>query len=101
MSIQFHNRSSDQLADEYGNLKAQQDALGEQLTTIKDELIKRGDERIEGQRFTLTISQQTSMRLDTKALKAALGDDICAEYEKPSTSTVVRVKATAIFGQAA
>ena len=42
MAIQFHNQSSEQLADEYGNLKAQIDAFGEQADAIKAELVARG-----------------------------------------------------------
>ncbi len=101
MTNPLHNLSSAQLADEYGSLKAQSDAIGERIDALKAELVARGADRVEGHNFTLTISRQTSTRLDTKALKAALGDSICAEYERSTESTVVRVKPTAVFGQQA
>jgi hypothetical protein len=106
MPNQFDNISDAYLADEYGNLKAQADSLDERIKLIRDEIVARqaapgASDRIEGGRFTVTVARQTSTRLDTKALKEALGADIIREYEKTSESTVLRVKATAVFGQAA
>ncbi len=101
MANPFHNVSSAILADEYGQLKGEIDARTERLDAIKAELIGRKEERVEGRQVTLTISRTTSTRLDTKALKAALGEDICREYEKETESTVVRMKPTLVFGQAA
>lgn len=102
----FHNISSAQLADEYGSLKAQADALDERIKTVRNEIVARQAapgtlDRIEGERFTVTVGKQSSTRLDTKALKDALGADIVREYEKTTESVVLRVKATAVFGQAA
>lgn len=101
MANPFHNVSSAILADEYGQLKGEIDARAERLDAIKAELIARNEERVEGRQVTLTIVKQVSTRLDTKALKAALGESICAEYEKETESTVVRMKPTLVFGQAA
>lgn len=106
MANQFDNISDAYLADEYGNLKAQADSLDERIKLIRDELVARSaapgaPDRIEGQRFTLTVAKQTATRVDTKALKEALGADIIRDFEKTSESTVIRVKATAVFGQQA
>lgn len=101
MANPFHNVSSAILADEYGQLKGEIDARAERIDAIKAELKARGEERIEGRQVTLTIATQVTTRLDTKALKAALGDDICREFEKQTESTVVRMKPTLVFGQAA
>ncbi|MBY0421360.1 MAG: hypothetical protein K2Q06_03580 [Parvularculaceae bacterium] len=106
MLNQFDNISDAYLADEYGNLKAQADSLDERIKLIRDEIVARqaapgASDRIEGSRFTVTVAKQSTARLDTKALKAALGESIIREYEKTSESTVLRVKATAVFGQAA
>lgn len=101
MANPFHNISSAALADEYGQLKGEIDARSERVDAIKAELVARGDDRIEGRQVTLTIARQQTSRLDTKALKAALGDDICREYEKTTESIVVRIKPTLVFGQAA
>lgn len=99
MTNPLHNLSSADLADEYGTLKGQSDCIEKRLAAIKAELIARGVDGIEAPKFTLSISKQYSKRLDTKALKEALGDEICAEYERETESTVVRVKPTVIFGQ--
>lgn len=101
MANPFHNVSSAILADEYGQLKGEIDVRQERIDAIKAELVARKEERVEGRQVTLTIAKQVSTRLDTKALKAALGDDICREYEKETESTVVRMKPTLVFGQAA
>ena len=101
MTSLFHNASSAELADDYGTLKGQHDALAKRLDAIKAELIARNVETIEAPKYTVSISRQTSRRLDTKALKQALGEDICAEFERDAESIVLRVKQTVIFGQAA
>lgn len=99
--MNLHNFSTNQIADEYGNLKAQADAIEAKLKDFKAELIRREVTAATGSRFAVTISEQSTTRLDTKALKDALGADICAEFEKTSLSTVVRVKAVAIADEAA
>lgn len=106
MTGNFHNLSDAYLADEFGNLKAQADSLDERIKSIRDELVARqaapnASDRIEGGRFTVTIAKQSSTRLDTKALKDFFGADALAQFEKTTESVVLRVKATAIFGQAA
>jgi hypothetical protein len=99
MTNTFHNLSTEAIADEYGALKGQADALKERMDALKDELKARNIDRVEAPRFTVTLSEQVSKRLDTTALKAALGADICAEYERETVSTVLRVKPTVVFGQ--
>lgn len=97
----LHNVSSAALADEFGNIKAQIDALTGRADVLKAELIERGDERIEGPRFTVTVSKSTRTTYDDKAIREALGADIVKSYERNTETTTVRVKATAIFGRAA
>jgi uncharacterized alkaline shock family protein YloU len=99
MTNPLHNIASENLANEYGVLKAQADHLAKRLDAIKDEFKRRQVETAEGSQFTVTLGVTVSRRLDTTALKAALGEDICREYEKETTATVVRVKPTAVFDQ--
>lgn len=106
MPNQFDNISDAYLADEYGNLKAQSDSLDERIKLIRDEVVARSaapgaSDRIEGERFTLTITKQTTTRLDTKAVEEFFGIGSLDQFKKPSESTVIRVKATAVFGQKA
>ncbi len=101
MSIAFHNRASSDLADEYGNLKQQIAALEEQADAIKGELKARAsDVPFIGHRWTVTISESVSKRLDTKALRNLLGDGL-SPYEKESTSIRATVKPTMILGERA
>ena len=88
-------------ADEYGNLKAQIDALTEKLEAAKATLKASGMERVEGERFTVTVSTSTRTTYDDKAIRAALGEDICKQYERQTDTVTLRVKATAVFAQAA
>lgn len=92
MTNQFHNQSTNELADTYGALDLQIKSIEARKADIKAEMIKRGTTYAAGSRFSVTISEQTSTRLDTKRLKEALGADICAEYETTTVSTVARVK---------
>lgn len=92
MTTAFHNQSTNQLADDYGALDLQIKSLEAGKSDIKAELVKRGVTFVAGERFAVTMSEQSSARLDTKRLKEALGADICADYETVSTSIVARVK---------
>ncbi len=91
----FHNMSDGLLADRYGEVSARKSACEAELSDLKAEMVRRNVTQATGARFAVTISEQSSTRLDTKALKEALGAEIIAEYEKTSISTVARVKAVA------
>ena len=96
MASNLHNVASTAIADEYGTIAGQIDLLEKRKSELKAELVARSVEHVEGARFTVTVSEQVSKRLDTKALKDALGPNIIAEYERETTSQVVRVKATVV-----
>jgi predicted phage-related endonuclease len=97
----FHNLSLGQLADQFGELKAQMDALEKQADEIKDELKSRvRDVPAIGERYTVTKIESTQKRLDTKGLRELLGDAL-APYEKESPVVQLRVKPTEIFREAA
>lgn len=93
MSNPFHNHSTVQLADDYGDVDAKIKSLELKKKDLKAELELRDARFVQGNRFTLTLSEQSTTRLDTKKLKEALGADICAEFENTSVSLVARVKA--------
>lgn len=101
MANAFHNRSTAQLADEYGDLDAQIKALTEAKDAIRDELKARSAEKVEGARWTVTISAATRTTYDDKAIRAALGADICRQYERVTDTSTIRVKPTLVFGQVA
>lgn len=87
----FHNLSTEQLADEIGKLDTVIKSQTEQLDELKDEFKKRGASAARGNLFVVTASTSTSKRLDTKRLRADLGDALDA-YETETTSTRLLVK---------
>lgn len=101
MSNPLHNHSTHQLADDYGTLDLQIKALTERKDAIKDELKARGVEKVEGAKFTITVSTSTRTTYDDKAIREALGADIVKQYERVSETTTLRVKPTVVFGEAA
>lgn len=97
----FRNMSIGQIADAYGDLKAQIDELEAQAGEIKEELRGRiRDVPAIGERYTVTKIESTQKRLDTKGLRELLGDAL-APYEKESPVVQLRVKPTEIFREAA
>jgi predicted phage-related endonuclease len=66
----FSNTELRQLADQYGNLKAQMAELEDQCNMLKQMLIDADQPIIEGHLFRVTVSDSVRESLDTKALKA-------------------------------
>ena len=63
-----------------------------ELATLKDEFKARGLSEVAGDEFAVTASEQIAGRLDSKAVKAFLGDGYF-KFEKAIISTVIRIKA--------
>lgn len=101
MTTPLHNLSTFQLADDYGTLDAQIKALTERKDAIKDELKARRVEKVEGAKFTITVSTSTRTTYDDKAIREALGAEIVKQYERTTETTTLRVKPTVVFGEAA
>lgn len=101
MTNAFHNIATTALADDYGTLDLQIKALTERKDAIKDELKARGVEKVEGQKFTVTASLSARTTYDDKAIREALGAEICKAYERVTETLTIRVKPTVIFAQVA
>jgi hypothetical protein len=101
MTNTLHNISAADLADEYGDLDLRIKALSERKDAIKDELKARGVEKVEGAKFTISASTSARVTYDDKAIREALGADICKQYERVTQTTTLRVKPTALFERAA
>ena len=99
MANPFHNVSTAQLADEFGALKLQSDALAERLDAIKTELKARtgGEGVIEAPRYTVTVSTTERVTFDDKKIREALGEELCAPFRRTSETVTVRVKQTVVF----
>ena len=101
MTNPLNNLSTYQLADEYGALDLQIKALEERAKAIKAEIKARGAEKIEGGKFTVTVSTSTRTTYDDKAIREALGAEIVKQYERTTETVTLRVKPTVVFGEAA
>lgn len=97
----LHNISDAAIVDEFGNIKLQIDALKKREEELREEIVARFDDvPLMGARFEARVTSSTAKRLDTKRLRALLGDAL-NEYENETTSTRVTVKPVMILGQAA
>lgn len=98
----FHNQSFTDLADELGTLDLQIKALTERKDAISAHIKSSRLDRIEGAKFTVTVSASTRVTYDDKAIREALGGpDALTEYRRETETVTVRIKPTVIFGQAA
>jgi len=93
MSYALKNRTPSIIADEFGELKEEIALLEKKLDELKDEIHAIGEDAIAGERWTVTRSESTSKRLDTKGLRELLGDAL-APYEKESKAVRLLVKPT-------
>jgi hypothetical protein len=87
----FHNLADSALADEIGRVDAIVKAAEAELKALKDEFKARGLTEASGDTFAITATEQIAGRLDSKAVKAFLGDAY-VKFETAVVSTVVRIK---------
>ena len=64
--------SNAQLADTYGELKKQRDALDVQLSHLEQEIVRRNVDEIEGVRYDLQVVTHTYARLVPEKLRSFL-----------------------------
>lgn len=87
----FHNLSDAALADEIGRIDAIVKSAEAELKALKDEFKARGLSEVSGDAYNVTATEQIAGRLDSKAVKAFLGDAY-VKFETAVVSTVVRIK---------
>lgn len=75
MTTTFDNLPDPMLADEIGDLDANVKALQARLKGAKEEFFSRGLDKVCGERFTATKSETVRWSLDTKAVKAEMGEN--------------------------
>src|ERR1700684_3629495 len=88
----FHNLTDEALADSIARADAIVKGAEAELTALKDECKARGLAEVAGDEFAVTATEQISGRIDSKAVKALLGDGYF-KFEKAIVSTVIRIKA--------
>lgn len=100
MSTQSNNHA-ELLADRLGDLDAEIKAKEAEKQEVRDQLLNYvRDVPVVGLRWTVTRSDVTSRRLDTKLVEAYLGER-AEEFKKPTTSVQLRVKQTKVLGNVA
>lgn len=80
-----------QMVDELAALKARVAPLEARMELIKDNFKMGGRERYDGTEHTAVIVLSERETVDTKRLRADLGEDIIAPYLSRSLSTAVRL----------
>src|SRR5438309_271746 len=96
----FHNLSDELLADALGEADAVLKGAEAECKSLKDEFKRRGLIEVAGSRFIVTATEQIAGRLDTKAVKAFLGEAY-HRFENAVVSTVIRIKAAQRLATAA
>ena len=87
----FDNYSTPALADEIGGLDAQVKALELRIKAAKAELTKRGVDRAEGERFTITKAEAVRWSLDVTAIREAMGAAWCDAHSKIAAVVSFRI----------
>lgn len=89
MTNRLHNLP---LADRYAILKADIDALTEELNRVKAEIKATGKDVVEGDSAIVTVSLSERSTLDAKAAKALLTDEQVASCTRVTLVETLRVK---------
>jgi hypothetical protein len=79
--------------DELAELKAAIAPLQEREASLKELLKSTGRDRIDGTKHTAVITLSERESVDTKALRADLGDDLIAPYLKRSIVETLKLTA--------
>jgi hypothetical protein len=81
------------MVDELAELKAAIAPLQEREASLKELLKSTGRDRIDGTKHTAVITLSERESVDTKALRADLGDDLIAPYLKRSIVETLKLTA--------
>ena len=88
----FHNLPIGELVDQLGGLKAAIADLEKRQKALRDELLARAVEQVEGAQFGATITQSVRWTLDTKAVKVEMGEGWYDRHCRQSMVTTVNVE---------
>lgn len=100
ITTRFHNLSDAALADALGQADAVLKGAEAECKSLKDEFKRRALTEVAGEHFTVTAAEQIAGRLDTKAVKAYLGESY-RRFEIAVISTTIRIKAVTRLAAAA
>lgn len=101
MATNLDNLSVGDLADELGALKADIADLETRERSIRDELVARGIPEAEGALFRVTVSEAVRWTIDSKSVKAEMGDAWWTSRCRQAVVRTVAVKARGAAKRAA
>jgi hypothetical protein len=84
--------SNAKLADYIGKLDAEKKALEVRIKEAKAEFIARDKAEATGETYTIKLTHFTQSRIDTKAIRADMGDNFIAMYSNDTEGTRVSVR---------
>ena len=88
----LHNLPTGDLVDQLGGLKAAIADLEKRQKALPDELLSRAVEQVEGAQFGATITDSIRWTLDTRAVKAEMGEGWYDQHCRQSAVTTVNVE---------
>ena len=89
---QFHNLPVGEIVDRLGGVKAAIADLQNREKALRDELLSRSVPQVEGAQFGAIITQSIRWTLDTKAVKAEMGEGWWDARCRQSLVTTVNVE---------
>lgn len=85
--------SAEAIADEMGILNQNKKTAEDKMDRCKAELARRGIKHVRGENFIVSVSETTSTRLDTEAMRADKKlAKFLPQFEKTSTSFRTLIK---------
>ena len=88
----FHNLSTGDLVDQLGGLKAAIADLEKRQKALRDELLARAVEQVEGAQFGATITRSVRWSLDTKSVKTEMGEGWYDRHCRQTSVTTVNIE---------
>jgi hypothetical protein len=85
--------NSVEAVDELGNIKAQIAVLEKREKSLTEALKATGNDSFEGTLWDCTVSRSERETVDTKSLRADLGEDIIKDYVRTSQVVILRMTA--------
>ena len=93
MTTHFHNYPDYQLADELGELAQQIKELQAREKALKAEIKARKIKSAIGRHFVVTVAESIRQSLDTKAVKAVMGQDWFDDHSRLTEVSTIKVAA--------
>ena len=81
------------LADLYAYARAEADAAAKRVADLREQILAAGVDRIDGDRFTVSVSHAMRASIDTTLVRELLSKEDLALVTKESPVASIRVKA--------